>query len=152
MVTGVGISNGIDWSLDGTRMYYVDSLAQSIDLFDFDVRLGQIANRRLFVAIDPAAGCPDGLTVDAEGAVWLALWGGSAIHRYLPDGTLDRVLRLPVTHPTTCAFGGPDLRDLYITSAVIKLSDEERRRQPLGGAVLRHRPGVAGRPAHAFAG
>ena len=152
MVTGVGISNGIDWSLDGTRMYYVDSLAQSIDLFDFDVRLGQIANRRLFVAIDPAAGCPDGLTVDAEGAVWLALWGGSAIHRYLPDGTLDRVLRLPVTHPTTCAFGGPDLADLYITSAVIKLSDEERRRQPLGGAVLRHRPGVAGRPAHAFAG
>jgi sugar lactone lactonase YvrE len=152
MLTDVGISNGIDWSLDGTRMYYVDSLAQRIDVFDFDVRRGAIANRRPLVEIDPAVGCPDGLTVDAEGAIWLALWGGSAIHRYRPDGTLDRVLDLPVTHPTTCAFGGPDLRDLYITSAVIKLSDDERRRQPLGGAVLRHRPGVAGRPAHAFGG
>jgi sugar lactone lactonase YvrE len=152
MATGIGISNGIDWSVDGSLMYYVDSLERRIDVFDFNLRHGSIANRRPFVAIDSAAGHPDGLTVDAEGAIWLALWGGSAIHRYLPDGTLDRVLALPVTHPTTCAFGGADLRDLYITSAVTKLGDDERRMQPLGGAVLRHRPGVAGRPAHAFAG
>jgi sugar lactone lactonase YvrE len=152
MATEIGISNGIDWSLDGTRMYYVDSLEPRIDVFDFDVERGAIANRRPFVDIDPADGFPDGLTVDSEGAIWLALWAGSAIHRYRPDGTLDRVLRLPVTHPTTCAFGGSDLRDLYITSAVIKLTEDERRRQPLGGAVLRHRPGVAGRAAHAFAG
>ncbi len=152
MLTGVGISNGIDWSLDGSRMYYVDSLAQRIDAFDFDAAAGSIANRRTFAAIDPADGTPDGLTVDAEGVVWLALWGGSCVHRYLPDGTLDGILPLPVTHPTTCAFGGPALDELYITSAIIKLSDEERRRQPLGGAVLRCRPGVAGRASHAFGG
>jgi sugar lactone lactonase YvrE len=152
MLTGVGISNGIDWSFDGTRMYYVDSLAQRLDVFDFDPAAGSIANRRTLVALDPAEGCPDGLTVDADGGIWLALWGGSAVRRYLPDGTLDRVLRLPVTHPTTCAFGGADLGDLYITSATIKLSADERRRQPLAGGILRHRPGVTGRAANAFAG
>jgi sugar lactone lactonase YvrE len=152
MLGGVGISNGIDWSLDGSRMYYVDSLAQRIDCFDFDPAAGTIANRRTFAAIDAADGSPDGLTVDAEGAVWLALWGGSSLRRYLPDGTLDGVLHLPVTHPTTCAFGGPALDELYITSATIKLSDDERRRQPLAGAVIRCRPGVAGRASHAFGG
>jgi sugar lactone lactonase YvrE len=152
MLTGVGVSNGIDWCLDGTRMYYVDSLTRRIDEFDFDLHAGSISNRRTFVAIDAADGYPDGLTVDAEGAIWLALWNGSAVRRYLPDGTLDRVLTLPVTHPTTCAFGGKHLTDLYITSAAIALSDGQRRDQPAAGAILRHRPGVAGRPAHAFGG
>jgi sugar lactone lactonase YvrE len=152
MLTGVGISNGIDWSPDGARMYYVDSLTQRLDAFDFDPATGSIANRRTLVAIDPAEGSPDGLTVDAHGAIWLALWGGSSLRRYLPDGTLDRVLPVPVTHPTTCAFGGADLGDLYITSATIKLSPGERRQQPLAGGILRHRPGVTGRPAHAFGG
>jgi len=152
MLTGVGISNGIDWSPDGKTMYYVDSLAQRLDCFDFDLRNGTIGNRRQVAAIDPADGSPDGLTVDSEGAIWLALWGGSAIRRYLPDGTLDFVLPVPVTYPTTCAFGGADLGDLYITSATIKMTADERRREPLAGAVLRCRPGVAGRPAHAFGG
>lgn len=152
MIEGVSISNGIDWSLDQSRMYYVDSPTQRIDVFDFDPAAGAISNRRTFVEIDPADGCPDGLTVDAEGAIWLALWGGAAIRRYLPDGSLDRVLRLPVTHPTTCAFGGPDLSDLFITSATIRLSPDERRQQPLAGTILRHRPGVSGRAANAYAG
>jgi sugar lactone lactonase YvrE len=148
MITGVGISNGIDWSLDGRTMYYIDSLEQRIDQFDFDLEAATIANRRPLVTIDVADGCPDGLTVDADGAIWVALWGGSVLRRYLPDGALDRVLPLPVTHPTTCAFGGPDLSDLYITSAVIALSEDQRRQQPAGGAILRHRPGVKGRVAH----
>jgi len=152
MATGVGISNGIDWSLDGSRMYYIDSLTQRVDQFDFDLDSGAIANRRPFAVIDPADGCPDGLTVDADGGIWIALWGGSAIRRYLPDGTLDRVLRLPVSHPTTCAFGGPTLEDLYITSATIRLSDRERHDQPFGGAVIQCRPGVTGRAAHAYGG
>lgn len=152
MISGVSISNGIDWSLDQRRMYYVDSPTQRIDVFDFDSAAGAIANRRTFVEIDPVDGSPDGLTVDADGAIWLALWGGSAIRRYLPDGRLDRVLRLPVTHPTTCAFGGADLSDLFITSATIRLSDAERRAQPLAGTILRHRPGVRGRAANAYAG
>jgi sugar lactone lactonase YvrE len=150
MVTSIGISNGIDWSPDGRVMYYIDSLTQRIEQFDFDPGPGTIANRRTLVEIDTNDGCPDGLTVDADGALWVALWGGSAVRRYRPDGTLDRELRVPVTHPTTCAFGGADLQDLYITSAVIALSDEQRRHQPAGGAILRHRPGVTGRLANAF--
>ncbi len=152
MITPVGISNGLDWSLDGRTMYYVDTLTSRIDRFDFDAADGSIANRREFATIDPADGFPDGLTVDSEGGVWVALWGGGAVRRYQPDGRLDRVVRLPVTHPTTCAFGGPDLDDLYITSATCALSDEERGRQPSAGGLFRHRPGVAGRPAHAFRG
>lgn len=152
MVTGVGISNGIDWSLDGSRMYYVDSLTQRVDEFDYDPASGALANRRPLVTIDPADGCPDGLTVDVEGGIWLALWGGWAVHRYAPDGSLDRVLKVPVSHPTTCAFGGAALDTLYITSATIRLTEAERRAQPLAGAVIRHHPGTRGRPAHAFAG
>jgi sugar lactone lactonase YvrE len=152
MVEGIGISNGIDWSLDGKTMYYIDSLARRIDCFDFDLSSGSIANRRPLVSFQPADGFPDGLTVDADGAIWVALWGGSAVRRYAPDGTLDLVLPLPVTHPTTCAFGGRDFRDLYITSAVTALSDEARQQQPAGGAILRARPGVTGRASHKFAG
>ncbi len=152
MVTGVTVSNGIDWSLDDSRMYYIDSPTQRIDIFDFDSATGAIENRRPFVAVDPSDGSPDGLTVDAEGAIWVALWGGSALRRYLPDGSLDRIVPLPVTHPTTCAFGGKDLQDLYITSATIRLSEAERRAQPLAGTIVRLRPGVTGRAANAFAG
>jgi sugar lactone lactonase YvrE len=152
MVSGVGISNGIDWSLDGSLMYYVDTHTQRIDQFDFDLASGAIANRRPLVTIDPADGHPDGLTVDSEGGIWLALWGGWAVRRYLPDGTLDRVLRVPVSHPTRCTFGGDRLDTLYITSATIRLNDGERQAQPLAGAVIRHQPALIGRPAHAFAG
>jgi sugar lactone lactonase YvrE len=102
--------------------------------------------------VPAGAGAPDGLTVDAAGGVWLALWGGGAVHRYAPDGSLDRVVRLPVSHPTSCAFGGDDLGDLYITTAAIALSPAERARQLQAGGLFRCRPGVAGRPAPLFAG
>lgn len=152
VLTDVTISNGLDWSLDGRTMYYVDSPTRRIDRFDYDPATGEIGNRRPFVSIPEEAGLPDGLTVDAEGGVWVALWGGAALHRYGPDGRLDRVVPLPVTQPTSCAFGGPDLADLYVTSARMELSPEQRRRQPQAGGLFRLRPGVAGRPAHAFEG
>jgi sugar lactone lactonase YvrE len=150
MLTGVTISNGLDWSLDGRRMYYVDSPTQRIDVFDFDLAAGSIANRWTFVDVPADAGVPDGLTVDAAGFVWLALWGGAALHRYAPDGTLERVVPLPVTHPTSCAFGGAGLDELYVTSARRPLTAEEKARQPQAGGLLRLRPGVAGRPAALF--
>jgi len=150
MLTGVSISNGLDWSLDGRRMYYVDSPTRRIDVFDFDLATGSIANRRMFVEVPADAGIPDGLTVDAAGYVWLALWGGAALRRYAPDGTLERVIPLPVTHPTSCAFGGAALDELYVTSARRPLNAEEKTRQPQAGGVFRLRPGVAGRPAHLF--
>ena len=152
MLRAVTISNGIDWTLDDRRMYYIDSPTQSVDIFDFDVASGAIAHRRRFVWIPPADGVPDGLTVDADGGVWVSLWNGSAVHRYTPDGTLDRIVRLPVTHPTSCAFGGAALRDLYITSASIALDARERERQPHAGGLFRCRPGPAGRAPFRFRG
>jgi sugar lactone lactonase YvrE len=98
-VDGVTISNGIGWSPDRTRMYYVDTPTKRVDVFDYD---GELANRRTFVTID--RGSPDGLTVDDEGCIWVALWGGSAVQRFTPDGLLDRTLEIPDEEVTACCF------------------------------------------------
>jgi sugar lactone lactonase YvrE len=147
---GATISNGLDWSLDATLLYYVDSTTQRVDAIDFDLDRGRLGARRAFVSIDPGDGLPDGLAVDAEGGVWIALFGGGAVRRYLPDGQLDAEIRLPVTNPTSLAFGGPDLKELYVTSAKHRLTPDQLEREPLAGSVLRLRPGLAGRPAHRF--
>ncbi|CAL9616788.1 6-deoxy-6-sulfogluconolactonase [Streptomyces sp. enrichment culture] len=111
----VAVSNGTGWSPDGRLMYYIDSPTRRVDVFDYAD--GRISGRRTFAVIEEGAGFPDGLTVDAEGCVWVALWQGSAVRRYTPGGELDRVIELPVPLVTACAFGGPDLTDLYITTA-----------------------------------
>jgi sugar lactone lactonase YvrE len=152
MVDGVAISNGLDWSLDGRTMYYIDTPTRRIDQFDFDPASGAISDRRPFVTIDAADGSPDGLTVDAEGGIWLALWDGWRVRRYLPDGSIDREIRLPVSEVTCPVFGGPDLDELYITTAWELLSEEQHAREPLAGALFRVRPGVRGRPPNPFAG
>jgi sugar lactone lactonase YvrE len=152
MLTNVTTSNGIDWTEDGRRMYYADTGTSRVDIFDFDLERGEISNRRPFVVFGDGEGRPDGLVVDADGGIWVALWGGSAVRRYAPDGRLDRVIAVPVTQPTKCAFGGPDLGDLYITSAWERLSDDARRPQPHAGSLFHCRPGVRGRPAHPFGG
>jgi len=144
------ISNGLDWDLDATRLYYVDSATQRVDAIDFDLDRGRLGTRRTFAAIDAGDGLPDGLTVDAEGGVWVALFGGGAIRRYHPDGRLDAEIRLPVTNPTSMAFGGVDLTDLYVTSARHRLSADQLAREPLAGSLLRLRPGVRGRLPHRF--
>jgi sugar lactone lactonase YvrE len=150
VLSAVGISNGIDWSPDGRLMYYVDTLTGRVDVFDFDDASGAIANRRPFAVIPEEAGAPDGLIVDVEGGVWVALWGGGAIRRYRADGVLDAVVPLPVTHPTKCGFGGPDFADLYVTTAWIALDAAERRAQPHAGGLFRLRPGVRGRRPHRY--
>ena len=152
MVDGVAISNGIDWSPDGRTMYYVDTPTHRIDRFAFDTGTGAISDRRPFATIDPADGNPDGLTVDAEGAVWLALWDGWTVRRYLPDGSMDREIRLPVSEVTCPAFGGPDLDELYITSAWELLGETQHAAEPLAGGLFRARPGFRGRLPTAFAG
>jgi sugar lactone lactonase YvrE len=152
MLEHVSISNGLDWSDDGRSMYYVDTPTGSIDVFDFDAAEGAITNRRSFARVEAGAGWPDGLTLDADGYLWVALWSGSAVRRYTPDGVLDRVVPVPVSHPTSCTFGGRDLGDLYITTAATALTPEERVREPLAGGLFRCRPGVRGRPAARFKG
>jgi sugar lactone lactonase YvrE len=126
----VTVSNGTGWSPDGRLMYYIDSPTRRVDVFDFDGE--QITNRRQLAAIEDGAGFPDGLTVDADGCVWVALWDGGAVRRYTPSGELDRVVELPVLRPTACAFGGSDLADLYITTARTGLDAPH----PLSGSVL----------------
>ncbi|HWF72576.1 MAG TPA: SMP-30/gluconolactonase/LRE family protein, partial [Solirubrobacteraceae bacterium] len=146
-------SNGIDWSPDNTIMYYVDSLEYRVDAFDFDLDSGSLSNRRPFAEYDSSVEIlPDGLTVDSEGGVWVALWGGSAVHRYTPDGELDRVLAMPTRQITSCAFAGPSLEDFYVTSAREWLEPEVLADEPDAGAVFVCRPGVVGRPARTFGG
>ncbi|MEU5897554.1 SMP-30/gluconolactonase/LRE family protein [Streptomyces venezuelae] len=142
----VAVSNGTGWSPDGRLMYYVDSPTRRIDVLDFDGRQG--LKRRPFAHVEERAGFPDGLTVDAEGCVWVALWDGAAVRRYTPDGRLDRTVDLPVRRPTACAFGGTDLRDLYITTARTGLD----RPHPLSGSVLVVPDAGRGLPGTPFAG
>ncbi|MFC8916906.1 SMP-30/gluconolactonase/LRE family protein [Streptomyces sp. NPDC057116] len=129
---GVSVSNGTGWSPDGTRMYYIDSPTRRIDVCRVTDGGERVTDRRPLATVERGAGIPDGLTVDADGCVWVALWDGAAIRRYTPDGTLDRVVELPVRRPTACAFGGPGLRDLYITTARTGLT----RPHPLSGSLL----------------
>ncbi|QOV38558.1 SMP-30/gluconolactonase/LRE family protein [Streptomyces ferrugineus] len=126
----VAVSNGTGWSPDGSLMYYIDSPTRRIDVFDHAD--GGVTGRRPFVEIEDGAGFPDGLTVDADGCVWVALWEGSAVRRYTPGGELDRVIELPVPRVTACAFAGPGLTDLYITTARVGLAAPP----PLAGSLL----------------
>lgn len=152
MLDRVTNSNGIDWGPDGRVMYYADTGTRRIDVFDFDLDAGTIANRRVFVEFPEPGGKPDGLIVDADGGIWVALWQGSAVRRYTPDGRLDRQIDLPVSCPTKCAFGGAALDTLYITSAHKALTPAQRAREPHAGSLFALRPGVRGRQANRFGG
>jgi sugar lactone lactonase YvrE len=132
------ISNGLAWNGSGDRMYFADSATQRIDVLDFDGATGAVAARRPFASIEAADGLPDGIATDAEGGVWVCLFGGGA------------VIPLPVTNPTSAAFGGPDLRTMYITTARHGLSREHLAAEPLAGAVLTAQPGVTGLPGNRF--
>jgi sugar lactone lactonase YvrE len=152
VVAGVTVSNGLDWSPDNETMYFIDTLRYGVDAFDFDAESGALSNRRRLITIDEQEGLADGLTVDSEGCIWVALCFGGAVRRYTPDGRLDATVGLPVTMATSCAFGGDDYRTLYITTGSSALPEEERERQPLAGSVFRTVPGVAGIPPTPFGG
>jgi sugar lactone lactonase YvrE len=151
VLEGVTISNGIDWSPDGTLLYYADTPTQRLDVFDYDVATGTLANRRVFARIPEEDGMPDGLTVDAEGGVWVALYGGGAVHRYDADGRLDRELGIPGARlVTSCCFAGPNLTDLYVTTSTENLDGAQLRAQPGAGRIYHAEPGARGKPATPF--
>ena len=152
MLDDITISNGLGWSPAGTTMYYVDTVTGRVDMFDFDPVSGDIADRREFVTIRHGGGRPDGLTVDSEGAVWVATWPGYGVHRYLPDGTLDAIIPLPVSNVSSIELGGPDMRDAWITTAWELLSEDEHAAQPLAGSLFHTRVDVPGQPRVPFAG
>jgi sugar lactone lactonase YvrE len=148
VLESVSISNGLDWSPDGSRTYYNDTPTQRVDVFDYDGSSG-LTGRRAFVEIPEETGHPDGLTVDSAGGVWVALNGGAAVHRYAPDGTLDEVIEVPPRKVTACTLGGPGLQDLFITTSREGLAEGD---DPLAGSLFRASVGVAGQPVREFAG
>jgi sugar lactone lactonase YvrE len=153
VLSGLTISNGIGWSPDGATMFLADSGTSRVDAFDFDASSGDISRRRTIVAIQEPGVAPDGLTVDEDGGIWVALWGGGAVRRYRPDGTLLTVVPLPVDRPTSCVFGGPDRSTLFVTTARHGLDDEALSRQPHAGRVFRIEGlGVRGAPCALYRG
>lgn len=146
----VTISNGLDWSADRRSMFYVDTPTQRVDRFDLEADGLGLRNRRTFSTQALADGSPDGLTLDTAGGLWLALWGGFAVTGYGPSGEVEARIALPASHVTSCTFGGPDLGDLYITTAFAELTEAERATQPLAGRAFRCRPGVLGLKANRF--
>ncbi len=136
---------------DNSIMYYTDSIKHTIWAYDFDLEAGTITNQKVF-AQTPEAYVPDGLTVDAEGFVWGANWDGWKVVRYAPNGSIDQEVPLPVQRPTSCMFGGPELNQLYITSASVGLSESEMQEQPLAGSVFVVETNTQGLPEPRFAG
>jgi sugar lactone lactonase YvrE len=150
VLDGLTISNGLGWSPAGDVMYHIDSKAGGIDTHDFEPDSGVLSGRRRLVDTHPSWGLPDGLAMDAEGGIWVAFWDGSALRRFSPDGELTETLELPAARPTRPAFGGPDLDQLYVTSA--KLDQGQAADGDLGGAIFVLEPGVRGVRANVFAG
>jgi sugar lactone lactonase YvrE len=147
VVNGLTISNGPAFDESRGRLYLADSAICVVDVFDLDVETGTIDGRQRLLDFSDAQVWPDGMTVDDEGMFWVALGRSGAVHRYRPDGTLDGVLELPTTNPTSVAFGGRDGGDLYITTSWTDVEEDSRDAQPLAGAIFCCRPGVTGRPS-----
>jgi sugar lactone lactonase YvrE len=142
----VTISNGLDWSPDGARAYYNDTPTNRVSVFDYDPE-GGLSAMRTFVEIDPMDGHPDGLTVDTEGGIWVALYAGGAVRRYTPEGALDAVIEVPASRPTACALAPSG--ELFITTSREGLALDE---EPAAGSLFRAEVGVGGRTAREFAG
>jgi sugar lactone lactonase YvrE len=152
VIPGVTTSNGTAWSPDGSRMYFIDSPTQGVDVFDYDIQDGSVSNRRRLVSVEGAAGVPDGMTADADGNLWVACFGGGTVRCYSTTGKQIAQIGLPVSQVTSCAFGGSDQSELYVTSARYGLTPEQLAHEPLAGATFVCRPGVVGLPSASFAG
>jgi sugar lactone lactonase YvrE len=152
MVHSVTISNGIGWSPDGRRMYYVDSAAGWVRRYDYDAADGTIGEPVTLADIDPELGVPDGLCVDQDGRIWVAIWGGSEVRRYTPDGDLLAVVSVGTSQPSSCALGGPDGRLLFITTARSDLPDTVLAAEPDAGRLFSVPVSVPGLPLQPYLG
>jgi sugar lactone lactonase YvrE len=150
--TGLILSNGIGVSPDGKTIYVAEMFANHITAYDYDTTSGTVSHRRVFVRIPPERGYPDGVTVDRDGFVWMAHWGGWRVTRYDPDGQLERTIQLPVEIVTCIGFGGAQLEELYITTAWYSLNTPQRNEQPLAGDLFRSNASVQGIAEPGFLG
>lgn len=153
VLRGITNSNGLAWSLDRTTMYYIDTPTRAVQAFDYDHATGVIDRPRVIIRFSEAGGWPDGMTLDAEGKLWVGLWGGGRVQRHDPaTGALLQTVTVPAPHTSSCAFGGPDLATLFITTARGGLSPEQLEEFPLSGDVFAAEPGVRGVPAYFYGG
>lgn len=148
VLEGVTVSNGLEWSPDGSVAYYVDTPTGAVDVFDYDSATG-LTGRRTFARLPAGQGMPDGLTVDSEGGVWVAVYGGGRVLRYSDTGVLEEIVSVPATNVTACTLGGDNLDELFITTSREGLEDGE---DPLAGSLFRVPAGVRGVPVREFAG
>ena len=149
---GFAVPNGPGWSPDGSVFYIADSPAGAIFRHRFDAAGGALGPRTVAVEPGLAPGWPDGMAVDAEGCLWSARWDGGCVVRFTPGGAVDRIVDMPVSRPTSCAFAGPDLDILVVTSGTAGMSEAARAAEPLAGSLFALRPGVSGAPVGTFAG
>ena len=151
MIDSVTISNGIVWTKDATTMYYIDTPTQNIQAFDFDVTTSTLSNERTAVYISEAIGFPDGMAIDEEDMLWVGLWNGNAVGRFNPKtGELISKIEVPAHNVTSCAFGGKNLDKLYITTASVDMTEDEKTKYPLAGSLFVADPGVKGVPGQFF--
>jgi sugar lactone lactonase YvrE len=150
METGLTISNGLGWSPDQKTFYLTDSPQQKIYAYDFDSVAGNISNHRIFVDLTHESFHPDGLTIDSEGYIWSAMWNGWCVIRFNPNGEEILRIKLPVQLPTSCTFGGEDLRTLYITTASVGLSQAEIEKSFYSGDLFALQTDITGLPNYSF--
>ncbi|MBX2827353.1 MAG: SMP-30/gluconolactonase/LRE family protein [Flavobacteriaceae bacterium] len=145
MIDSVTISNGIVWTQDHKTLYYIDTPTGTIRAYDYDETDATISNERIAVEVNPKDGFPDGMTIDSEDMLWVGMWNGNAVARYNPiSGTLISKIEVPAHNVTSCAFGGPNLDLLYITTASVDMTDTEKEKYPKAGSIFVAKPGVSG--------
>jgi sugar lactone lactonase YvrE len=153
MLTEVSISNGIVWTADLKTMYFNDSTPYTVTAFDYDNLTGNISNPRVVIQVPEAMGMPDGMSIDREGMLWIAHFFGGAVHRWNPHtGQVIETIKLPTSNPTSCAFGGDHLDEMYITTACDSLSEEQRSREPYAGGLFRVKLDTIGTLTYRFKG
>ena len=152
VLNGITVSNGLCWSPDGATMYHVDTPTRAIRAFDYDEETGRPSNPRVLVETDPDGGWPDGSITDSEGCIWNSEWDGARVVRYTPDGKVDKVVQIPAKRATCAAFGGPDLKTLYITSAWDRMTADERKQWPRSGDLFAIEVDVPGLPDPTYKG
>lgn len=150
--SGLTVSNGMAWSPAGDTFWFIDSATHSVSRFEFDPATGSVGRELSKIHIPAELGMPDGACIDDDGCIWVALWGGSAVHRYTPDGLLDSIIRFPVSQVTSCAIGGASNDVLFVTSARHGLSSDQLAAQPLAGSVFATAANITGRPVVPWVG
>ncbi|MEK4236007.1 SMP-30/gluconolactonase/LRE family protein [Paenibacillus sp. FSL R5-0475] len=145
LLSGIGCSNGMAWDYSRSKMYYIDTPTRQVDVFDYEEKSGRISNRRVAFRIPTTTGYPDGMTIDSEGMLWVAHWGGGCVSRWNPEtGEQLGLIRVPAPLVTSCTFGGSDLTELYITTARIGMHEKELRDYPFAGGLFMAKPGMTG--------